>query len=270
MPLPKDNENKSDYISRCVKELIDKEGKPQKQALAICYSYWDKHQENNENLSYINCLDSENMIYEATESEHANRNIDVTKLLTRDQPSIGNKIRGWKVRGIIITDSFNNPFFPVQNPRLDTTKFWLPKIQKQLRTYYAAGPLTYTPWHFHVEILGNAQYFVFNTRPLDSKFPLSTKDAEDLVKSNGIELNDVTQKFFESKPFELEDAIHINIVGDSSFDVYTYDLYKTVGRMCIGPILRYFKLPRKMYQKVFPLQMGSKFNPDILDQYLQR
>ena len=42
MPVPvKGNESQSAYISRCVKHEINS-GYEQKQALAICYSYWRK------------------------------------------------------------------------------------------------------------------------------------------------------------------------------------------------------------------------------------
>ena len=43
MPAPKPNKNeeKDKYMSRCIPFYMD-EGKPQKQAIAICYSLWDK------------------------------------------------------------------------------------------------------------------------------------------------------------------------------------------------------------------------------------
>lgn len=37
MPTPKKNESEKDYMSRCISTLMH-EGKPQKQAIAICYS----------------------------------------------------------------------------------------------------------------------------------------------------------------------------------------------------------------------------------------
>lgn len=41
IPGPEKNEEKNKYISRCIKFLMD-EGRPQKQALAICYDIWRK------------------------------------------------------------------------------------------------------------------------------------------------------------------------------------------------------------------------------------
>lgn len=40
MPTPSKNETESEYIQRCVPELI-KEGKDQSQAYAICKAKWD-------------------------------------------------------------------------------------------------------------------------------------------------------------------------------------------------------------------------------------
>jgi len=44
MPTPRSGESKSDYISRCIPVLKD-EGKKQEQAVAICYSMWEKKNE---------------------------------------------------------------------------------------------------------------------------------------------------------------------------------------------------------------------------------
>ena len=42
MPMtPGPDEKESEFISRCIKEHVDK-GRPQDQAAAICYSYWEK------------------------------------------------------------------------------------------------------------------------------------------------------------------------------------------------------------------------------------
>jgi len=45
MPRPKAGEEKDAYISRCVSQLIKDEGKEQKQALAICFSMWERRDE---------------------------------------------------------------------------------------------------------------------------------------------------------------------------------------------------------------------------------
>ena len=45
MPHPKSNERKSDFMKRCIPQLIE-EGREQKQAIAICYSIWDREKSN--------------------------------------------------------------------------------------------------------------------------------------------------------------------------------------------------------------------------------
>ena len=42
MPTPGENESKSDYIARCVKEVMG-EGKDRDQALGQCYGMWREH-----------------------------------------------------------------------------------------------------------------------------------------------------------------------------------------------------------------------------------
>ena len=41
MPYPETGESKSDFMKRCIPELIH-EGREQKQSVAICYSIWGK------------------------------------------------------------------------------------------------------------------------------------------------------------------------------------------------------------------------------------
>lgn len=53
MPKPLKNETKKDYISRCVKYMIDEEGREQKQALAICFSMWDKEHVNESTINHM-------------------------------------------------------------------------------------------------------------------------------------------------------------------------------------------------------------------------
>ena len=37
IPVPESGEAEQEFISRCIKELVGKENKPQEQAAAICY-----------------------------------------------------------------------------------------------------------------------------------------------------------------------------------------------------------------------------------------
>ena len=43
MPKPKKGETEKDFLKRCIPELIEEENRPQRQAIAICYSLYRKH-----------------------------------------------------------------------------------------------------------------------------------------------------------------------------------------------------------------------------------
>jgi len=48
MPQPLPNERKGDYISRCSKYLMENENLNNNQAVAMCYSYWEKRKNKEE------------------------------------------------------------------------------------------------------------------------------------------------------------------------------------------------------------------------------
>jgi hypothetical protein len=53
MPYPQPDEDKNSYISRCISELITKEGYKKDQATAICYKYWEKNESINNIISRL-------------------------------------------------------------------------------------------------------------------------------------------------------------------------------------------------------------------------
>ena len=54
MPRPGEGESKKSFIGRCIPILMD-EGKVKdnKQAAAICYSYWEKRNEGSNETAYL-------------------------------------------------------------------------------------------------------------------------------------------------------------------------------------------------------------------------
>ena len=42
MPTPNTDESRDDFMSRCISELIDEEGRDQEQAVAMCASFWSE------------------------------------------------------------------------------------------------------------------------------------------------------------------------------------------------------------------------------------
>ena len=185
---------------------------------------------------------------------------------TKDHPSIANKFNV-KPQGIIITDSYNNPFFPIRpRPRIDTSKMELFEVYMRFRELYSEFGVTLLPWHYVIEFINN-RYFVFNTRPLDMKFPVSNIDVMDKRQDSW---NDATKQFMKEQVFDIREGIHILLVGDSGLDVYTKKFYELLGRTCIAPFIRFFKLPEGLGQRTFFLNIGSKLNQKIITKFTRR
>ncbi len=186
---------------------------------------------------------------------------------SREMISVSNKIRN-RPKGIIIQDSYNNPFLSIRpRPQLDTSKVDLIEIHKRYKELYSKFYSDFLPWHYCIELVED-RYTVFNTRPIDMKFPITNeeiKKRDDLLK-----WDDLTNIFFKENLFDISECIHVMIIGDSNIDIYTNRIYKIIGRVCISPFLRYFKLPEGIFQRTFPLNLGKKFKINILEKYVRR
>jgi hypothetical protein len=184
---------------------------------------------------------------------------------SKDHPSISNKFKP-RPLGILIQDSYNNPFFPIRPlPRIDTSKLDMLLIYKRFRELYSQFEVTLLPWHFVIEFVQD-HYFVFNTRPLDMFFPISSEEV-----LNRQELwDDVTKTFMTNKLFDIKEALHVLVIGDSNLDIYTLKFYELLGRMCIVPFVRYFKIMRTEYKSIVPLNMGRKFNFNLVSKFIKR
>ncbi len=182
-----------------------------------------------------------------------------------DHPSISNKFKP-KPLGIIISDSYNNPFFPIRPmPRIDSAKIDLFLIYKRFRELYSQFEVTLLPWHFVIEFIKD-RYYVFNTRPIDMFFPVNNQD----VMNRQDLWDDVTKTFMKNYIFDIKEAIHILVVGDSNIDVYTKKFYELLGRFCIVPNIRYFKIANIDYETIVPLNMGRKFNLSLTTKFVRR
>lgn len=186
---------------------------------------------------------------------------------SKDSASIVNKFAR-KPQGIIVQDSYNNPFFPIQpKPRVDSAKMDLREVYKRFHELYGEEKALYLPWHFCVELVGN-QYYVFNTRPLDMKFPITNNEAKKLPTSPNWDV--VANLFFDDNIFDISDAIHVCIIGDTNYDVYTKRTYEVVGRSCINPTVRQYKLPSGLYQRIFGFNLGKRFNLDYITKFIRK
>lgn len=193
---------------------------------------------------------------------------DSAALAGSDTNSTNNKFRT-RPQGVMICDTINNPIFPIPYPPLDSVKFNLPDVKDQYQGIYSQLPVDFLPWHYLIEMI-NGKYYAFQTRPLDMMYPVDTKTAQELINKNGIKLKPEVEKFFLEQPFDLKEAIHVCILGDTNRDVYLERLYELIGRLCTGPFLRYFKLPHRTGMRVIDFNLGHKFRFSKLDMHLSR
>jgi len=209
-------------------------------------------------MFYVSFEDTVNLITEATRLTGV-----------KDESSTAN-VFTTKPQGILIQDTYNNPIFPIQpKPQIDTDRLDLVDIFKRFRELYKAFNTLLLPWHFVVEFV-KGQYYVFNTRPINMKYPVDMNTAEKIVKKNGATLTKLTEKYFTEKPFPISEAIHVAVVGDSSLDVYTKAIYDVIGKFVISPFTKYFRLMESVGQSIFPLNLGKHFNLDYVVRFSRK
>lgn len=186
-------------------------------------------------------------------------------LSSKDKPVRQNKFRT-RPQGILIQDTYNNPFFPISRPKIDTSKLDLHEVFKKYREFYAQKSGPFLPWHYCVEMIDD-RYYIFNTRPTDMRFPLSNTEVSQMEISD--RFDDMTKMFFKDNIFDIREALHICIIGNSKLDVYTIRLYNMLATTCIIPFVRYHKIPNGMYQRIFPLNLGRRFNLDMITKFIR-
>jgi len=163
-----------------------------------------------------------------------------------DKNILSNEIIALKPEAIIISDTYNHFLFPIKEPRIDSVKSNLRKVYNQLRVNYTSYAFDFFPWHYMTE-LTEIGYVVYNTRPINLRFPISSGEAKQYSES----------EIFDK--YEIQNCIHVTIIGDSNSDIYTKDLYKMIREICIIPIYRLTK-PRKSLKDFVVCLTGSKFN----------
>lgn len=184
---------------------------------------------------------------------------------TMDSESSTNKFKT-RPQGVIIQDTYNNFLTPIRpKPRIDTSKFDLLEVFKNYTTLYTRFNPILLPWHYCVEMIQN-KYYIFNTRPIDMTYPVDNKTA--LQYANNWD-ND-TQNFFYKNIVDISQCLHICLIGDTSLDVYPNKLYKLIGRICLRPIFGHLKIIKGSTQNVFTLNIGKRFNVNILNRFTRR
>ena len=166
-----------------------------------------------------------------------------------------------KPLGIVIEDSVNNLAFPIPIPIIDNNKVNLPLIYSQYLSIYKIDNITSSilPWHYVIEFFNN-NYIIYNTRPIDLTHIYTTNDIKKLAKPI---LNNNTKEILDSS-IELKNMLHILIVGDSTQDVYTRQLYNKIFDFIIGPISRLYKFTPTLNTTIFLLNLGPRFLNNVL------
>lgn len=197
-----------------------------------------------------------------------NEAVDLSRISSqKDSTSIANKFTT-KPQGIVITDSYNNPFFPIQpKPRIDTSVVDILELYRRFRELYSQFSVVFLPWHYIIEFVDD-RYYIFCTRPIDMKFPMTNNEVSD--GQRGVVWDDDTKNFMIDKVFDISEMIHILIIGDSYLDVYTKKFYELIGRICITPIIRFFKLPESIGQRIFFFNIGSKLNRNLIVKFVRK
>lgn len=207
-----------------------------------------------------------------TYSNYLSEEIQTLKIdETRDRPSSKNYFLT-KPQGIIIQDSYNNFAFPVRPlPKVDSNKCELPLLANRFRELYLEFQNNVLPWHYVIEMIGN-RYYVFNTRPITMRYPIKHNEMirrESLLPFS-VKWDDEMNRFMERRLFNIDDAIHVCILGDSTQDVYPRNFYKVLGAFAVRPFIHYFKLPQTSKTRTFSLNTGSKFNFEYLFKFLYK
>jgi hypothetical protein len=183
----------------------------------------------------------------------------------KESRSQGNKIV--RPQGVIIQDTWNNFVFPIRPiPRIDTSKFDTIEIIKQFRTKYSSFPSLYLPWHFLVEIIGS-RYYILQMRPIDTKFPM---DNQQVLKSKHYFDNEQITNFFEQPIRDVNEMLHVCIIGDSNTDVYSEKVYRQIGRTCLSPFFRNMFITGSYEKSLFNFNMGKKFKFNSLIRFARR
>jgi len=188
----------------------------------------------------------------------------------KERFSKANYIPGFRPKGIIITDTYNNPFFPVRSPiREDSKKFDSRAYMKRYKELYLSFKSDFLAFHFLVEFVFD-RYYVLQTRPITYRFPLNHQEAMERKNNSPYQdhkWDESTEKYMKDQVFPIEQAIHVCILGDSNVDVYTKQFYRMVGSFCIQPFLHYFRMANVVRNCVL-LNMGNKINKDYIFKFL--
>ena len=147
-----------------------------------------------------------------------------------------------KPKGILIFDSFNNKFFPLDIVAIDKGDFNLKSYISQFRRTYGGNESSdiFMPFHYSVELIGKT-YFPIQTRPI----------------------------MYRSKVPGYEEYITVCILGDSNIDVYPHSLYKIIAHTILNSLhyIPSFKLDPSEHTEYH--HMGKQFKIEQLKKHFR-
>jgi len=110
-------------------------------------------------------------------------------------------------KGFIIFDTYNNKWFPIKTVQIDNNMYNLRIIKDDFHRQYGGSSTEdlFMPWHYTVEFIGKS-YNVSLTRPV----------------------------MYKSLIPGYEDYISICLMGDSSADMYTKDIYQIIAHLILN------------------------------------
>lgn len=210
------------------------------------------------------------IVEEENEDRTISREIDRLSKQQLDDATIQNAFTN-RPQGVLVQDSYNNPFYPIYpTPKIDSYKPDILELYKKFRELYSNKKSVYLPWHYVIEMV-DKRYIIMNTRPTHLKFPITTTDflssIENKEKINE-NFNDPTQLFLKEKPFDISEAIHVCILGDSYTDVYMNRMYKTLVETCIQPVRRYHRI-KGLFNSIYVLNVSTRFDSNKILNYLK-
>lgn len=174
-----------------------------------------------------------------------------------------NKKRIRKYNGIIISDTFNNPIFPISIPKYDESGFYYSDYVKRFIRHYSKRDVEFLPWHFFIEFIDN-KYMIYNIRPFNYMYPLNSMECINVMDLNNIETD---RQFFND--IQIEDYVHVIILGDTNSDIYTSDIYYKIGKFIVNGYKEFWYNPNiKLNNGIHTLSIGKNFVPSKLITYL--
>jgi len=145
-------------------------------------------------------------------------------------------------KGIIISDTYNNEWFPFSIVDIDNNKFNLRLIKDEFHRKFGGSTKEdiFMPWHYTVEFVGK-NYNVSSSRPI----------------------------MYKSLIPGYEDYISVFIIGNSKNDLYTKELYNVIAHMVLNSLRLLPGWRLDISDKIIYHNLGNNFDEKLLKMSLR-